>query len=109
MNISLFQAWGLWNEGAGLRLMDPTLQESFIEDQLIRCIHVGLLCVEEDAADRPTMSEVISMLTNESMSLPIPKRPAFFTSRNEVDADMSVKESEVLSGNDFSRSDIVGR
>ncbi|XP_008226124.1 PREDICTED: G-type lectin S-receptor-like serine/threonine-protein kinase At1g67520 isoform X1 [Prunus mume] len=102
-------AWGLWNEGAGLRLMDPTLHESCIEDQLIRCIHVGLLCVEEDAADRPTMSEVISMLTNESMSLPIPTRPAFFTIRNEVDADMSVKESEVLSRNDFSRTDIVGR
>ncbi|KAK9937442.1 hypothetical protein M0R45_014234 [Rubus argutus] len=42
-------AWELWKEGHGLELMDPTLRSSCIEDQLLRCIHVGLLCVEEKA------------------------------------------------------------
>ncbi|ONI11932.1 hypothetical protein PRUPE_4G135600, partial [Prunus persica] len=49
-------AWELWKEGAGLELMDPTVGDSCINDQVLRCIHVVLLCVEEDAADRPTMS-----------------------------------------------------
>nr|XP_011462045.1 PREDICTED: putative cysteine-rich receptor-like protein kinase 35 [Fragaria vesca subsp. vesca] len=40
-------AWALWREGAGLGLMDPTIGDSCDKDQMLRCIHVGLLCVEE--------------------------------------------------------------
>ncbi|XP_062014541.1 receptor-like serine/threonine-protein kinase SD1-8 [Rosa rugosa] len=77
-------AWALWKEGAGLGLMDPTLGNSCDEHQFLRCIHVGLLCVEENAASRPTMLDVIPMLTNESMSLPVPTKPAFCTERNVI-------------------------
>jgi len=48
----------------------------------MRIIHVGLLCVQEGATDRPTTSDVISMLNNETMVLPAPTRPTFFTGRN---------------------------
>ncbi|GJX21456.1 G-type lectin S-receptor-like serine/threonine-protein kinase CES101 [Tanacetum coccineum] len=65
-------AWELWNKGRGLDFMDPVMT----------CIHVGLLCVQDHAIDRPTMSEVISMLTNENMHLPKPKQPAFFIERH---------------------------
>ncbi|RXH75203.1 hypothetical protein DVH24_029924 [Malus domestica] len=71
-------AWELWKENKELELMDPTLGDSCNGNQLLRCIHVGLLCVDENAADRPTMSDVISMLTNESMELPKPKKPAYY-------------------------------
>ncbi|KAI5332601.1 hypothetical protein L3X38_022730 [Prunus dulcis] len=87
-------AWELWKGGAGLRLMDPKLGDSCIDDQLLRCIHVNLLCVEANAADRPSMSEVISMLASESMSLPTPTRPSFFGGTQEDESDKSGKESE---------------
>lgn len=77
-NQCFLQAWELWKEGRGIELMDPTLAETCISDQLLRCVQIGLLCVEENAAHRPTMSEVISMLTNESMKLPVPTKPAFY-------------------------------
>ncbi|RXH86612.1 hypothetical protein DVH24_021885 [Malus domestica] len=83
-------AWGLWKDGAWLQLMDPVVGDSCTENQLIRCINVDLLCVEEDAADRPTMSDVISMLTNESTPLPVPTRPAVFTGRKEVEVMATV-------------------
>ncbi|RHN40716.1 putative protein kinase RLK-Pelle-DLSV family [Medicago truncatula] len=57
-------AWELWKEGVVLELVDPLLNESFSEDEVLRCVHAGLLCVEENADDRPTMCNVISMLTN---------------------------------------------
>ncbi|BFG28708.1 hypothetical protein CerSpe_149820 [Prunus speciosa] len=79
-------AWELWNEGGGLELMDPNLGDSCIKDQFLRCILVALLCVEENAADRPTMSDVISMLTSESMELAMPTKPAFYTERNVATA-----------------------
>ena len=45
---------------------------------MMRCIHIGLLCVQENLADRPTMSSVVSMLKSDSLTLPIPLEPAFF-------------------------------
>ncbi|XP_026428172.1 G-type lectin S-receptor-like serine/threonine-protein kinase At1g11330 [Papaver somniferum] len=45
----LFQAWQLWNENNALSLVDPTLvlSEPSFEVEILGCIHVGLLCVEE--------------------------------------------------------------
>ncbi|KAM5586770.1 G-type lectin S-receptor-like serine/threonine-protein kinase [Rosa sericea] len=98
-------AWELWNAGAELAFKDPTLGDSYHEDQLLRCIHVGLLCVEENGADRPTMLEVISMLTTESMSLPTPTKPAFCTERRGVRTGTVGKASENASINTMSNSD----
>ncbi|KAM0007954.1 putative protein kinase RLK-Pelle-DLSV family [Helianthus debilis subsp. tardiflorus] len=74
----------LWNEGRGLEFMDPILNDSCSHTEVMTCIHVGLLCVQDHARDRPTMSEVISMLTNENLHLPEPKQPAFFIERHEA-------------------------
>ncbi|CAL9016952.1 unnamed protein product [Prunus brigantina] len=104
-------AWELWKEGAGLELMDPTLGESCVRDQLLRCVHVSLLCVEENAVDRPTMSDVISMLTNEGVPLPIPTKPAFFTKRRVVGrGGVGGNDLElIISINGLSNSDLEGR
>ncbi|KAJ9537848.1 hypothetical protein OSB04_030581 [Centaurea solstitialis] len=71
-------AWELWQQGDALEFEDPTLADSGVLNQLLRTIHVALLCVQENAVDRPEMSDVISMLTNDTMLLPTPKRPTFF-------------------------------
>ncbi|KAJ9179163.1 hypothetical protein P3X46_010982 [Hevea brasiliensis] len=71
-------AWELWSEGRGLQLMDPTLEESCSYSEVLRCIHVGLLSVQDQATDRPTTSDIVSMLTNETLNLPAPRQPAFF-------------------------------
>ncbi|CAN6684245.1 unnamed protein product [Malus baccata var. baccata] len=107
----VYKAWELWKEGAGIELTDPTLGNSFIKEQLLRCIHVGLLCVEENAADRPTMSDVISMLTNESLPLASPTKPAFFVGRRTVEAGISGNQQLeiVASANYMSSSDFEAR
>ncbi|KAM3706866.1 hypothetical protein ACJW31_03G183900 [Castanea mollissima] len=79
-------AWELWKEDAMLDLMDPTLSDSFIKDQMFRCIHVGLLCVGDSAIDRPTMSDVIAMLANDSLTLPSPEKPIFSIARKAIEA-----------------------
>ncbi|GKV10173.1 hypothetical protein SLEP1_g21577 [Rubroshorea leprosula] len=70
--------WQLWNEDRAWEVMDPTLDGFCPRCQILRCIHIGLLCVQDQAIDRPTMSDVVSMLSNETMPLPQPKQPAFF-------------------------------
>ncbi|PRQ30470.1 putative protein kinase RLK-Pelle-DLSV family [Rosa chinensis] len=48
-------AWRLWKVGTWIELMDPTLGDSCNRNQFLRCVHVGLLCVEENGEDRPTL------------------------------------------------------
>ncbi|MFS7928052.1 putative protein kinase RLK-Pelle-DLSV family [Helianthus anomalus] len=71
-------AWELWQQGDALQMQDPTLIGNCVVHQLQRIVHVAFLCLQENAVDRPEMSEVISMLTNDPMLLPVPKEPAFF-------------------------------
>ena len=71
------QAWRTWTAGKCLEMIDPMLENSFIGSEVERCIHIGLLCVQEDAKDRPTMSHVVLMLASDTMVLPKPKHPAF--------------------------------
>ncbi|KAF3458031.1 hypothetical protein FNV43_RR02695 [Rhamnella rubrinervis] len=68
--------WELWNDGRVLDIVDPALCQAFSTDEVSRCIHIGLLCVQEAATQRPTMSDVIFMLANET-PLPPPNTPAF--------------------------------
>jgi len=72
----LIQAWELWKAGTPFELMDPILRESCSKDQVLRCINVGLLCVEDSALDRPTMSDVVSRLTSEAQ-LPLTSEMRF--------------------------------
>uniref|UniRef100_M1AJH2 Receptor protein kinase n=1 Tax=Solanum tuberosum TaxID=4113 RepID=M1AJH2_SOLTU len=105
----VYKAWELWKEGCGLELKDPALEDLCDTEQFLRVIHVGLLCVQEGAADRPTMSDVISMLGNGSMSLPIAKQPAFFTGRDEAESYSSSNKTEQCSINDCSITVIEAR
>ncbi|KAM0066672.1 putative protein kinase RLK-Pelle-DLSV family [Helianthus debilis subsp. tardiflorus] len=88
--------WELWNQGRGLELMDPVLEDTCSPKEVMTCIHVGLLCVQDHATDRPTMSEVVSMLTNENMNLPEPKQPAFFIERHETETETEAKRRDKL-------------
>ncbi|KAL4626172.1 hypothetical protein ACB092_05G076800 [Castanea dentata] len=103
-------AWQLWNEGKGLELMDPTIQdESFIPSEVLRCIHVGLLCVQDQATDRPTMLDVVSFLANETIQLSTPKQPAFFINTITKELDVSENKSKIYSVNNVTISKLDAR
>jgi len=85
------QSWNLWCQGKSLELLDPILKNTYIANEVMKCIHIGLLCVQEDAVDRPTMSNVVVMLASDTMALPNPKHPAFSVGRKVTD-DPSVNE-----------------
>nr|XP_007133399.1 hypothetical protein PHAVU_011G175600g [Phaseolus vulgaris]ESW05393.1 hypothetical protein PHAVU_011G175600g [Phaseolus vulgaris] len=75
--------WELWKDDKYFELVDPSLNEVFDHEEVQRCIHIGLLCVEHYANDRPTMSDIILMLTSKSPIVSLPQKPAFYVqSRN---------------------------
>ncbi|XP_021726236.1 putative receptor-like protein kinase At4g00960 [Chenopodium quinoa] len=73
----LAYAWENWQEGKAWNLVDPALSPAF-SAEILRCIHIGLLCVQNNMADRPTMSSVSLMLSSNTMTLEAPLQPAFF-------------------------------
>ncbi|KAF5474710.1 hypothetical protein F2P56_006587 [Juglans regia] len=79
----LAYAWRLWNEGKEMKFVEPVLIESCLTTQEVKkYMHIGLLCVQEDPADRPTMSSVVVLLGDESiLPLPKPKQPALAMGR----------------------------
>ncbi|XP_059435867.1 cysteine-rich receptor-like protein kinase 10 [Corylus avellana] len=87
--------WKQWKNGTPLALLDPTMRDSFSKNEVIRCIHIGLLCVQEDPASRPTMATIVLMLDSYSVSLQLPQQPAFlFRSK----AKKNMKTNEVSPG-----------
>ncbi|MFS7985376.1 putative non-specific serine/threonine protein kinase [Helianthus anomalus] len=80
--------WGLHNEGKSLQLVDKCLGDSINVSQVIRLIHVDLLCVQRHPKDRPTMTSVILMLGGEG-PLPSPKEPGFYIGENMQDTPQS--------------------
>ncbi|KAF2291513.1 hypothetical protein GH714_025018 [Hevea brasiliensis] len=74
-------SWRNWNEGTALNLIDPTLTVGS-RSEMMRCIHIGLLCVQEHEANRPTMAQVVTMLSTYSITLPVPSKPAFLCTVN---------------------------
>ncbi|KAL2483999.1 Cysteine-rich receptor-like protein kinase 29 [Forsythia ovata] len=89
--------WKNWHRETVADIIDPALRTSSrsLRD-IMRCIHIGLLCVQENADDRPTMASVVLMLSSFSLTLPVPSQPAFFLS-STVDPEISVRRENDLS------------
>ncbi|KAM3395437.1 G-type lectin S-receptor-like serine/threonine-protein kinase [Capsicum galapagoense] len=86
-------AYNKWKEGRVLELIDPSIRETYDCNKATRSILVALLCVQELPTDRPTMSDIAGMLSNESLAIPEPKEPAFRSSwRHQKLKDFSINE-----------------
>lgn len=73
---------------------------------------MGLLCVEDNVNDRPTMSDVLSMLTSDAQ-LPLLKQPAFscaaYSTDNQSNSSSADGKAEGSSINYVSMSTMEAR
>ncbi|KAG6754748.1 hypothetical protein POTOM_040542 [Populus tomentosa] len=74
--------WELWRQEKAVEIVDPSLNELYHPREALKCIQIGLLCVQEDATDRPSMLAVVFMLSNET-EIPSPKQPAFLFRKSD--------------------------
>ncbi|XVF77745.1 hypothetical protein PTKIN_Ptkin14bG0071600 [Pterospermum kingtungense] len=84
----LGHAWRLWMDEKPLELIDEFLLHCCVVSEVLRCIHVGLLCVQKLPKDRPNMAAVVVMFGSEG-SLPQPKQPGFYTERDPLEIESS--------------------
>ncbi|XLU26867.1 hypothetical protein S245_062933, partial [Arachis hypogaea] len=107
----LGHAWKLFVEDKCLEMVNATFRDSIDSspEEVIRSIHVGLLCVQRNPEDRPSMSDVLMMLSSE-WPLPQPKKPEFFIERDVIVDDTSSSNHEIPSSiNQLTISDINPR
>ena len=69
----------------------------------MRCIHIGLLSLQESVTDRPTMAMIVLMLNSYFVTFPVPSQPAFFMHSN-IESDHNL---EVTAGSEHSRGSYV--
>ena len=84
-----------------LELMDQTLSETCKTNEFLRCVNVGLLCVQEDPSDRPTMAVAVVMLSSDTATLPVPKQPAFVVRRDLSSSASSSSKPEASLNSEF--------
>ncbi|KAE8775355.1 Receptor-like serine/threonine-protein kinase SD1-7 [Hordeum vulgare] len=71
-------SWQLWEGGRCLELLEASVVNEVHAAEARRYINIALMCVQEHADDRPTMSNVVTMLNSDSVVLPKPNHPAYF-------------------------------
>ncbi|KAL2454454.1 protein serine/threonine kinase [Abeliophyllum distichum] len=70
-------SWKLWNEYNTVDMIDQRISSPSSLAEIVRCIHIGLLCVQEFPVNRPSISTVLSMLSSEIFDLPVTEHPGF--------------------------------
>ncbi|WRX27582.1 Serine-threonine/tyrosine-protein kinase [Theobroma cacao] len=96
-----------WREGRALNLVEPFLRDgSGSRSEMTRCIHIGLLCVQENYASRPTMNSAVLMLSDSSMSIPMPSTPAFMLSASTVQSEASSSSTTDHNSDQCSRNEV---
>ncbi|MED6138221.1 hypothetical protein PIB30_072208 [Stylosanthes scabra] len=104
----MIQAWTLWKEDRALELIDSSMKECCLISEVMRCIHVSLLCVQQYPEDRPTMASVILMLGSK-MDLVEPKEPGFFPKNVSFEANSFSNKCEMSTNNELTITSLDGR
>ncbi|KAL2494965.1 G-type lectin S-receptor-like serine/threonine-protein kinase [Forsythia ovata] len=102
-------AWKLWNEDNGSAFIDQTIYKAESHGEMVRYIHIALLCVQEFPKDRPTISTVLAMLSREIVDLPLPEQPVFAEKWNRSHVTSSQQSQMGASINDVTLTMLDGR
>ncbi|XP_030517938.2 G-type lectin S-receptor-like serine/threonine-protein kinase At4g27290 [Rhodamnia argentea] len=101
-------AWEMYKSGRSIELIDVDSVDTCTLSEVLRCIHIALLCLQEHPEDRPTMSYVLTMFSSEN-ALPVPKQPGFLVDRYPRKESSSSSKVESLSANEVSFTLLEGR
>ncbi|RAL44848.1 hypothetical protein DM860_003607 [Cuscuta australis] len=112
----LSYVWKYWRDERPMEILDPTLGDSYSRNEVIQCMNIGLLCVQEEVEERPTMASIVLMLNSYSTTRPVPRQPAFFYSgRSEtklgwkLSSEQSTSTSVPVSINEVSITELYPR
>ncbi|KAJ1441979.1 putative serine/threonine-protein kinase [Sesbania bispinosa] len=102
------QAWTMWKEDKALELIDSNIGDTYVVSEVLRCMQVSFLCVQQNPNDRPTMTYVILMLGSE-MELMEPKEPGFISRNIPTESHLHTSQKDTSSVNEVTISLVDAR
>ncbi|MED6113289.1 hypothetical protein PIB30_069421 [Stylosanthes scabra] len=87
----LQQVWKLYKSNTLAEAVDSSLAiDDYPTNEALRVLHIGLLCTQASASLRPSMAQVVNLLTNSNIDVPTPTQPPFMNT-GVPDSDSSVR------------------
>ncbi|KAL5731079.1 hypothetical protein ACHQM5_003839 [Ranunculus cassubicifolius] len=105
----LGHAWALWEEGKSIELIDETLRNTASTYEVMKCLRIALLCVQEHAEERPTIASVFLMLNNETATQANPNKPGISLGRTPPGQTSSSNDYESGSVNNMTITKLAAR
>lgn len=86
-----------------MEFVDASIRDSCSPMEVSKCMHLGLLCVQNQAIDRPTMSSVITMLESGTLTsdLASPGQPTFAAMKTPSETDTSSLDLKITTTASF--------
>ncbi|GAV67943.1 Pkinase domain-containing protein/Stress-antifung domain-containing protein [Cephalotus follicularis] len=69
--------WRLFKSNGLAEVVDRSLYDDFPIKEVLKVLQIGLLCTQAAVALRPSMDQVVLMLTCKDCDIPIPNQPPF--------------------------------
>lgn len=86
----LEQAWKMYESDMHIKLVDEALDvNEYNEIDAKKIIEIALMCTQSPASSRPTMSEVVLLLSERSREMIRPTRPTFIDNEKRVRGESS--------------------
>ncbi|KAI8536576.1 hypothetical protein RHMOL_Rhmol10G0268200 [Rhododendron molle] len=108
----LEQAWKLYENDLHSKLVDEILvvSDGYTEEAAKKIIELALMCTQTPASSRPSMSEVVMLLSDRSMDLTMrPGRHAFMDKDRKIRNDASTTPDSSTSDATASFTEFTGR
>lgn len=110
-------AWKNWTNQTPFLILDPKLRGSYSRNEVRRCIHIALLCIQENPVDRPSMETILLALNSYSVTLAMPRKPASLLRgratpdrlKHQHDSDQSTSSTIPFSTNDSLITEVYPR
>ena len=86
-------------------LLYPTMRGTPIS-KTMKCTKIGLLRVQENVSDRPSMTSVVLKLNGNLDPIPTPIQPASFMQSNNVSSSIQYYTSSSVTNNEASKTEL---
>jgi len=94
------QSWTLWKAGNATDLIASNMKtSSCVVSEVLRCLHVSLLCVQQYPDDRPTM-KLVNLMLESHIELAKPKEPGFISRYVLPEEDLRSNPKDTSSTNE---------
>ncbi|KAL8211251.1 hypothetical protein R6Q57_005688 [Mikania cordata] len=108
--ILLEHAWNLYETRMHLKLVDETLDPTkYKEEDIKKVIEIALMCTQSPVSARPTMSEVVMLLSDRSRVQNPPSRQNVNLADIRIDVNNSISTTKSMSNADATMTELTGR